>query len=82
MNAPSDRRPDRDKDSNKDRDGLQEAAAWNVVAYLMSGVLGFGVPAWLLDSWLGTSWLLPVGLVAGMGASLWLIWFRYGTYRS
>jgi ATP synthase protein I len=82
MNQPADRRPDPTKDAAKDRDGLQEAAAWNVVAYLMSGVLGFGVPAWLLDTWLGTSWLLPVGLIVGMGASLWLIWFRYGTYRS
>jgi ATP synthase protein I len=69
--------------SEPQRDGaLEESRAWNVLAYLLSGVLGFGLPAWLLDRWLGTGWLTPVGLLAGMALALTTIWFRYGTDRS
>jgi len=39
----------------------------------------FGGIGWGLDSLLGTTWLVAVGIVAGMALSLYLIWFRYGT---
>lgn len=51
-----------------------------VTAYLFSGALLYGGVGWGLDHWLGTSWFLPVGIVVGMGLSLYLIWFRYGTH--
>ena len=62
---------------------LPESVAWNVVSTLMSGLLGFGVPGFLLDRWLGTDvWFTLVGLVLGMAAALTVVWFRYGTGRS
>ncbi|MDP9227808.1 MAG: AtpZ/AtpI family protein [Actinomycetota bacterium] len=61
---------------------LAESAAWNITAYLMAGLLGFGLPGWLLDQWLGTAYLTLVGLLVGMAAAFVPIWFRYGTDRS
>lgn len=69
-------------DDGRSEDGLAESQAWNITAYMMSGLLGFGLPAWLLDRWLGTGWITPVGLLAGMAAAFVIIWFRYGTDRS
>lgn len=53
-------------------------SAWRSVAYLISGPAIYGGIGWLLDVWLGTSWLVGVGIVAGMALSLYLVWFRYG----
>ena len=61
---------------------LPESVAWNVVSTLMSGLLGFGIPGFLLDRWLGADgWLTLLGLVLGMAAALTVVWFRYGTQR-
>lgn len=61
---------------------LPESVAWNALSYLLSGLLGFALPAWLLATWTGWDWLVPVGLLTGMAAALTAIWFRYGTERS
>ena len=58
---------------------MDEARMWNVVSYLISGPVMLGGLGWGLDHVLGTSWLVAVGIVAGMALSLYLIWFRYGT---
>jgi F0F1-type ATP synthase assembly protein I len=60
--------------------GLEAHRAWKSFSYLVTGPLLYGGIGWLLDRWLGTEFLLPVGLVAGMALSLYLIWFRYGTH--
>ena len=60
---------------------LAESSAWNVVSYLISGPVMFGAVGGLLDHWLGTGFLLPVGILAGMALSLYLVWFRYGTSK-
>jgi Flp pilus assembly protein TadB len=52
---------------------------WNVVSYLITGPAMFGLIGWGLDAWLGTTWLVAVGILAGMALSLYYIWFRYGT---
>jgi hypothetical protein len=68
---PSDPQPTRSSEADR---------AWRSFAYLLSGPLVYGGMGWGLDACLGTRFLLPVGLVAGMVMSLWLIWFRYGTH--
>jgi F0F1-type ATP synthase assembly protein I len=60
---------------------LEEAHMWNVVSYLISGPVMFGGIGWALDRWLGTAFLVPVGILAGMAVSLYLVWFRYGTQQ-
>ena len=42
------RRPDWDRLAHRDGP-VPESAAWNVLSYLLAGLLGFGLPAWLLD---------------------------------
>jgi ATP synthase protein I len=56
----------------------EENALWSIFGYLLSGLLFWGGVGWGLDSWLGTSYLLLLGLLVGMGASLYLVWLRFG----
>lgn len=49
-----------------------------IVSILISGLLLYGGIGWLVDKWLQTSWALPVGLIVGMAASLYLVIARYG----
>lgn len=58
---------------------LPEAVAWSVTAYLLSGPLLYGGIGYALDYWLGTSFLVLIGILAGMALSLYMVWFRYGT---
>jgi len=56
-----------------------ESLATSVLAYLISGPVLFGGAGWGLDRWLGTGFFVVIGLLAGMGLSLYVIWLRYGT---
>lgn len=77
----SDHRP-LPRDGGRREGALPESGAWNIVSYLLAGMLGFGVPGYLLDRATGLGFLTPVGLLVGMAAALTIIWFRYGTDRS
>ena len=50
----------------------------DALARLLAGVLVFGLPAWWLSEAIDQVWVLPVGLVLGMAASIAAIWVRYG----
>lgn len=57
-----------------------EGALWSIFGYLVSGLLiwggiGFGVDHWLNN---GHHWFTLGGLLLGMGASLYLVWLRFG----
>ena len=56
----------------------EENALWSIVGYLLSGLLIWGGIGWGLDQWLGTSFLVLVGLLLGMGSSIYLVWLRFG----
>ena len=60
---------------------LEEARMWNVVSYLISGPVMFGGIGWALDRWLEYGFFVPVGILAGMAVSLYLVWFWYGTQQ-
>ena len=45
-------------------------------------MLVFGLPAWWLSEALDWVWVLPVGLVLGMGAGVGAVWVRYGVDRT
>lgn len=59
-----------------------DALGATVLAYLITGPLLFGGMGWLLDRWLGTTVCVAVGVVIGMGLSLYTIWLRYGTSQA
>lgn len=49
-----------------------------VLSILISGLAFYGVLGWLLDRWLQTSWGLPVGIIVGAAAGVYLVIARYG----
>lgn len=60
---------------------LGEAAAWTVLAYLISGPALYGGLGWAVDRWLGTSPVfVMVGIVGGMALALYVVWVRYGAH--
>lgn len=63
-----------------DRVAMRETVdMYNAMAYVLAGPLTFGPIGWGADRLLGTSWALPLGILAGMVLSLYYVWFRYGT---
>jgi len=62
-----------------DRSGRKgETDAWGAFGLMVSGVAVWGAAGWLLSEWLGSKVFLMLGLLLGMGAALYLVWFRYG----
>lgn len=51
------------------------------ISYILAGIAFYGALGWLGDHLLGTSWLLPIGLIAGLVASIYLIYKRYGSVK-
>jgi F0F1-type ATP synthase assembly protein I len=69
------------KNSNNDdlsNSKNEENALWSIVGYLLSGLLIWGGIGWGIDRWLDTSYFLLVGLLLGAGASVYLVWLRFG----
>jgi F0F1-type ATP synthase assembly protein I len=56
----------------------EEGALWSIVGYLLSGLLIWGGIGWGLDQWLNTKYFLLGGLLLGAGASVYLVWLRFG----
>jgi ATP synthase protein I len=50
---------------------------WVAFGYLVGGAAFYGGLGWLLDRWLDTSFLLPVGLLVGIGLAMWLVFKLY-----
>jgi len=48
-----------------------------IVAEILAGLLLYGGLGWLGDHLLATSFLLPIGLLLGLGLSLYLVIKRY-----
>ena len=55
-----------------------ENAIWTIFAYLLSGLLFWGGAGYLADRWFDTSYFTLIGLLIGLGASLYLVWLRFG----
>lgn len=68
-----DERPQTPRHSSAD-----DAGAWDIVAYLLSGMLLWGGAGWLLDRWLDLEVFLPVGLLVGTGLALFIVYLRFG----
>ena len=56
----------------------EEGALWSIVGYLLSGLLIWGGIGWGFDQWLNTNYFLLAGLLLGAGASIYLVWLRFG----
>lgn len=49
-----------------------------VFSLLVSGLAFYGGLGWLFDRWQGTSWGLPVGIIVGAVAGVYMVIARYG----
>lgn len=47
------------------------------LSYLIAGILLYGGVGWLLDRWFGTIFLLPIGIVLGAAAGVYVIHRRF-----
>lgn len=54
------------------------ADAWGAFGLVVAGVLVWGGVGALLGAWLDSKIPVLVGLLVGMSAGLYLVWFRYG----
>lgn len=53
--------------------------AWGITGTLVAGMLTWGGVGYLIDRWIGLEWLfLPIGLLVGMGASVYVVYLRHG----
>ncbi|MGB3955805.1 MAG: hypothetical protein WBL05_11090 [Brooklawnia sp.] len=50
-----------------------------ILSYLIAGICLYGGLGWLADHLLHTAFLLPVGMLAGLAVSIYLIIKRYGS---
>lgn len=60
-------------------DGRGQQDGLRAVSLLLSGVLCYGGLGFLGDHFLHTKFLLPIGIVLGMAASIFMIIKRYGS---
>ena len=65
--------------TSSDDDGWKGmGTAWAITGTLVSGMLTWGGVGFLIDRWLDLRFFLPVGMVVGMGASIYVVYRRYG----
>jgi len=51
---------------------------FRILGILTSGLLFYGGLGWLADRWLHTTWLLPVGMILGSVAGVYLVIVKFG----
>lgn len=78
---PTDPPPERDPLHKQMRPVHAESdqLAATVTAYILTGPALFGGLGLLADHWLGTGFLVLIGMLAGAGMALYVIWLRYGS---
>lgn len=59
-----------------DRNGTSDG--YRVLSLMLAGPVLYGGIGWLLDTWLHTAWLMLVGVMVGLGLSIYLVISRYG----
>jgi ATP synthase protein I len=66
-------------DDESKRSGRKaESDAWGAFGLVVSGVVVWGGVGWLLSERLDNQVFVMLGMLLGMGAGLYLVWFRYG----
>ncbi len=70
--------PTSSDDESKDFRRKGEADAWGALGLVISGVLVWGGVGYLLTERFDNQLFVLVGLLLGMAAGLYLVWFRYG----
>ena len=70
--------PDAEDDASKAFGRKGEADAYGALGLVISGVLVWGGIGYLVGERFDNRLFVMLGLLLGMGAGLYLVWFRYG----
>jgi ATP synthase protein I len=55
----------------------RESDGWQILSYMLGGMLLYGTVGWLVSHWTGIAILFPVGMILGIGLSVAMIIFRF-----
>lgn len=75
---PSDGTVRRSSDETRKASAAGEREGMRALSIVLAGPVVYGGLGWVGDHFLGTQFLLPVGVVLGIGLSVFMIIKRYG----
>ena len=55
----------------------RQSDGWQILSYMLGGMLLYGGLGWLVGRWTGIALLFPLGMILGIGLSVALIIFRF-----
>jgi ATP synthase protein I len=55
----------------------RESDGWQILSYMLGGMILYGGLGWLIGHWTGITLLFPLGMILGIGLSVALIIFRF-----
>jgi ATP synthase protein I len=55
----------------------RESDGWQILSYMLGGMILYGGIGWLAGRWTGIAVLFPIGMILGIGLSIGLIIFRF-----
>jgi ATP synthase protein I len=55
----------------------RESDGWQILSYMLGGMILYGGVGWLVARWTGIALLFPLGMILGIGLSVALIIFRF-----
>jgi ATP synthase protein I len=73
---PSGGQPDQPDQAAEQRP-VRESDGWQILSYMLGGMILYGTVGWLVSHWTGIAILFPVGMILGIGLSVAMIIFRF-----
>jgi ATP synthase protein I len=55
----------------------RESDGWQILSYMLGGMLLYGGAGWLVSHWTGIAIIFPLGMILGIGLSVAMIIFRF-----
>ncbi len=55
----------------------RESDGWQILSYMLGGMILYGGAGWLVARWTGLTVLFPLGMILGIGLSIAMIIFRF-----
>ena len=55
----------------------REGDGWQILSYMLGGMILYGGIGWLISHFTGISVLFPIGMILGIGLSVAMIIFRF-----
>lgn len=56
---------------------LRQSDGWQILSYMLGGMILYGGIGWLVSHWTGIAILFPLGMILGIGLSVAMIIFRF-----